>query len=186
MLAVAAIVAEHYARGGPVDSIAKVIAKLADADAAVAEPIVRGLAKGWIGKAHPKLDADLDKNLGRLAGRLSTTQRLSVVKLAGAWGSKQFEADLAEITGSILAKVKNEKTPTAERLSAAHDLVSQRPTDSATAKAIVELINPRTGPELAKGLFAALQSSDAPDIGQLLSPSCRHLPRRCAVPRSVC
>ncbi len=168
MLAIAPIVAEHYARGGPTNSVAKVIAKLADADAAVAEPIARGIAKGWLGKARPKLDAELDKNLGKLAGRLSTTQRLSVVKLAGAWGSKQFEADLAEITSSILAKVKSENTPTTERLNAAHDLVSQRPNDNATAKAVIELINPRTGPELAKGLFAALQLSDAPDVGQLI------------------
>src|SRR6185295_1663381 len=49
-LTTAAVVAEHYARGGPVESVGKVITKLAVADLSIAEPIVRGIAKGWTGK----------------------------------------------------------------------------------------------------------------------------------------
>jgi ABC-type dipeptide/oligopeptide/nickel transport system ATPase subunit len=85
--------------------------------ATIAEPIVRGLAKGWTTKVRPKLDAELDQNLVKLAARLSTTERLSIVKLAGAWGSKQFESDLAQITAALMAKVKNENTAATERLN---------------------------------------------------------------------
>jgi uncharacterized protein len=164
----AAIVAEHYGRGGPVDTVGKVLANLADAEATIAEPIVRGLANGWIGKSRPKLDADLEKHLAKLATRLKTSQRASVVKLATAWGSSQFENALAEIAAALLAKVKNEKAEAAERLSAAHDLIAQKAGDSETAKALIEQINPRTSPELAKGLLAALQASEAPEVGKLV------------------
>src|SRR5207248_8773251 len=67
----AAIVAQHYARGGTADSVGALIAKLAHADLNIAEPIVRGLATGWTGKAQPQLDASLDKNLAKLASRLN-------------------------------------------------------------------------------------------------------------------
>ncbi len=167
-LNVAAIVAEHYARGGPADSVDKVIAKLADADTTIVEPIVRGLAKGWTGKAQPKLSAELDKNLGRLAARLDTNQRGSVVKLSAAWGSKQFENALAEIGAALLAKVTNEKADAAERLTAARDLIYHRASDGEAARAIIDQIKPRTSPEFAKGLLEALQSSEAPNIGQLV------------------
>ncbi|HEY1860671.1 MAG TPA: PVC-type heme-binding CxxCH protein, partial [Gemmataceae bacterium] len=47
LLAVTAIVAEHYARGGPVDSVGTVVAGLGDADVHVAGAVVRGLMRGW-------------------------------------------------------------------------------------------------------------------------------------------
>ena len=42
LLGVVAVVAEHYARGGPVDSAGAVVARLAEADPAVADAAVRG------------------------------------------------------------------------------------------------------------------------------------------------
>ena len=164
----AAIVAEHYARGGPVETVGNVIAKLADTDASIAEPIVRGLAKGWIGKAHPKLDDNLDRALAKLASRLNNSQRASVAKLATLWGSGQFDSALKEIAATLLARVANEKADAAERLNAARDLISEKARDSEVASAIIGQINPRTSPELAKGLLTALQASEAPDVGQLI------------------
>ncbi len=162
----AAIVAEHYARGGPADSVHAVIAKLADADLTIAEPIVRGLAKGWVTSAKPKLDERLEKDLAKLASRLSTSQRSSVAKLASAWGSTQFQTALAEISAALLAQVKNDKVATQERVSAARELIANAAADKNTAKAIIDVINPRTPPEVAKGMLAALQASDVTDVGE--------------------
>jgi len=167
-LTTAAIVAEHYARGGPVDSIRNVIAKLADADLAIAEPVVRGLARGWPNKVQPKLDEGLEKDLAKLASRLSATQRSSVVTLASNWGSKQFEKAVAEVAAALLAKVQNETLDWTERVSAARDLVAQTPTDKEMAKVLIELLQPRTPPDVAKGILAALQSSEVPEVGQLI------------------
>src|SRR5207253_4882304 len=96
-----------------------------------------------------------------------------VVKLATTWGSRQFENALAEIGAALLAKVKNEKADATERATAARDLIAQGPADKQLAKEIIEVISPRTPPELAKGVLAAVQSSDAPEVGNLLLD---HLP----------
>src|SRR5262249_5228747 len=56
VLAVAGIVAEHYARSAPVGSVATVIAGLVDADPQVIASVVRGLSKGWPANKVPKLD----------------------------------------------------------------------------------------------------------------------------------
>ncbi len=162
----AAIVAEHYARSGPADSVATVIAKLVDADLTIAEPVIRGLAKGWITNAKPKLDDGLEKALAKLASRLPTAQRGSVAKLASAWGSTQFQAGLTEISAALLAQVKNDKVDPKERVSAARELIAHAAADKDTAKAIIAVINPRTPPEAAKGLLSALQSSEVADVGE--------------------
>src|SRR5438128_10324839 len=49
VLSVAAVVAEHYARGGGSDAVATVMASLAaaDADVSVADAIVRAFAQEW-------------------------------------------------------------------------------------------------------------------------------------------
>jgi putative membrane-bound dehydrogenase-like protein len=89
LLGVTAVVAEHYARGGPVDSAGAVVAKLADADPAAADAAVRGLARGWPAKAAPKLDDATEAALEKLTARLAPERRALVVRLAAAWGSKR-------------------------------------------------------------------------------------------------
>jgi putative membrane-bound dehydrogenase-like protein len=168
VLNAAVTVAEHYARGGPVDTVGQVVARMADAETSIAEPIVRGLAKGWPGKVRPRLDDALDRSLAKLATRVSTAQRASVVKLATAWGSKSFQNALAEIARALLAQVRNEKASIADRLRAANELLEQRPADAETAKAILEQITPRSNPELARGFLTALEECEAPEVGQLL------------------
>src|SRR5262245_51417720 len=96
LLDVAAIVAEHYARGGPVDSVGGVVARLADADPAAADVAVRGLAKGWPARTPPKLDGAIEQDLDRLAARLSPERRGMLIRLASAWGSSHFAKFSAE------------------------------------------------------------------------------------------
>jgi putative membrane-bound dehydrogenase-like protein len=169
-LNIAGIVAEHYARGGPVNSINNVMAKLADAaDLDVVEQVARGLARGWPSKVQPKLDDALEKSLAKLASRLPTAQRFSVASLATGWGSKQFEKAVAEIAAALLAKVKDEKLADNERTSAARELVAQTATDKPMADKLIALIEPRTPPDLAKGIIAALQSSEVPEVGQSIT-----------------
>src|SRR5262249_53900904 len=67
LLAAAGIVAEHYARGGPADSVGPVLAHLADAEPTVAEAVIRGFARGWPKKRPAKLDERVEKDLTRLA-----------------------------------------------------------------------------------------------------------------------
>ncbi|MCI0379416.1 MAG: ThuA domain-containing protein [Gemmataceae bacterium] len=167
-LAVAAVVAEHYARGGPADSIGNLVAKLADGDTVVTETVLRGLSRGWPRSKPPKLDDQMEKDLGRIATRLAPGKRGVLIQLAVSWGSRQFEKALAEVAAGLLARLQDETQKIDERVSAARELIEHQPQDKKTVLAFLEMITPRSPPELAAGLLQALQKSEASDTGALI------------------
>jgi putative membrane-bound dehydrogenase-like protein len=168
LLAVTAIVAEHYARGGPSDTVGALLARLADADPLVADACVRGFARGWGSAKSPPLDEQLEQGLDRLAARLPGARRAVVVKLASAWGSKKFQKYEAEVATTLLTRVKDEKLSAEERSAAARELVEYRPADVKTAETILDQVTPRVPAELATGLIRALQGSRAAEAGPLV------------------
>jgi putative heme-binding domain-containing protein len=167
-LTVAGVVAERYARNAPVDSVGSVLAGLMDADAQVLGAVVRGLSKGWPGNKPPQVDERTEQNLEKLISRLPPDRRGELVKLAVAWGSKKFEQLAAEVSRSLLAKVKDESQSATDRIAAALELVGYRSSDVATVEALLEQITPATPPEIAIGFLQALQVSEAADTGKLV------------------
>jgi len=165
---VAAVVAEHYARGGPVDSVGRVIAGLAEADAKVTDTVLRGLAKGWPAKQSPKLDERVEKDLERLLPKLVPERRGLLIKLAATWGSKKFETYAAEVVRSLLARVKDETLKPEERIATARELVAYQIADKEAVQTVLDFITPRTPPELGAGLLRALELSEAPEGGRLI------------------
>jgi uncharacterized protein len=168
LLAVAGIVAEHYARNAPAGSVGTVIAGLVDADAQIIGAVVRGLSKGWPGSKPLKLDERTEQNLEKLLNRLPPERRGELIKLTIAWGSKKFEQRVAEVSRSLLAKVKDESLPATDRIDAAGELAGYRRADVATVEALLEQITPRTSPEVALGFLQALQVSEVADTGKLI------------------
>jgi putative membrane-bound dehydrogenase-like protein len=168
LLGVTAIVAEHYARGGPVDSVGAVLTGLAKADAKVADAVVYGLAGGWPANKLPKLDEGAQQALTQLVSRLSTARRGQLIKLAAAWGSKKFEKYAAEVARTLLAQIKEESLSTAERVAAAREFVGNGIKDKATVQTLLDLITPSTPPQLAAGLLGALEVSEADEAGPLI------------------
>jgi putative membrane-bound dehydrogenase-like protein len=167
LLAVAAIVAEHYARGGSVDSVGGVLASLTTADPKVADAVVHGLAKGWPTDSRPTLDDKLEASLTKLVTLVAPERRGALVKLATAWGSKKLETYAAEAVKSLLAQVKNESLSAEERITAARELVGQRPADKETVQTLLDLITPRTPSDVAAGFLQALQTTEA-DAGSMI------------------
>src|SRR5262245_22875488 len=163
VLTVAGIVAEHYARGAPVDSVGRVLAALADGDPAAADAIVRGLAKGWPTGKPPTLDGQIEKDLGRLLTRLSPDRRGVLVRMATAWGTKQFAQAGAEVVKSLLAKVNDASLKPEDRVAAAAELVGYQASDKGVVTAVLDQITPQTPPELAVGLLQALKASESAD-----------------------
>jgi uncharacterized protein len=168
LLEVVGIVSEHYARGGPVESVGPVLAAMADGDPAVADAVVRGIAKGWPSGKPPKLDEAVEKDLGRLATRLSPDRRGALVRLASSWGSKQFATAGAELIKALLAKVGDASIKIEDRVAAAGELVGYQPADKEVASAILDQLGPQASPELAVGLLQALRSSESSDTGTLV------------------
>ena len=75
-------VAEHWARGGPSDKVAALLAGLAGGEPTVNEAILRGLARGWPSGRAAVIDRAGEDGLKRLSTELSPSARVS---LYGWW-----------------------------------------------------------------------------------------------------
>src|SRR5260370_783578 len=113
LLAVTTLVAEHYARGGPADSVRTGVAGLGNADPQIGAAIVRGLARGWPADKAPVLDGGLEADLERALNRLAPEQRGLLIKMTSAWGIKKFEKYAAEDARPLIREVKTESLRTA-------------------------------------------------------------------------
>jgi putative membrane-bound dehydrogenase-like protein len=159
------IVAEHYARGGPSQTAGSLVAALADAPVPVAETILNGMAKGWPSGKTAQLNDDTEKAMARLLVRLSPGSKGSLIKLATAWGSKGFDKYAAETTAALFAVVADAKAGDTARANAAHQLAEFRPNDEQVVEKLLDVITPRTSPELTAGVLEALSASQAANLG---------------------
>ncbi|HEV3343459.1 MAG TPA: PVC-type heme-binding CxxCH protein, partial [Pirellulales bacterium] len=126
VLAVVEIVAEHYARGGPEDTVASMLSALGKGDPRLAESILGGLAKGWPKGKAVKLDEETETALLQLLPRLSTGSQSQLVRLATGWGSEKFQKYAEEIVQSLTATLGDDKQTDGARVGAARQLVEFR------------------------------------------------------------
>jgi len=160
-----AIVAEHYARGVPADSIGSLIVALSTAEPPVAETIIAGLAKGWPKDKPARLDPATEEALVQLIPKVSPVGRGQLVSLATRWGSRMLEKYGAEIVAAFLAQVHDEKLDDKARIAAAGQFIDFRRTDREAAGELLKLLSPRTSPELATGLIESAGRSEAASVG---------------------
>src|SRR5205807_1549355 len=80
--------AEHFARGGPADTVGSLVEALAQTPEPVAAPIIAGLARGWPKDRPPALSEPTEKALVGLLSRLSPTTGSSLVTLAARWNGR--------------------------------------------------------------------------------------------------
>jgi uncharacterized protein len=161
-------VAEHHARGAPAGTIGSLLQAMADAPEAACTPVLAGLSRGWPKGKPGNLDEATEKTLATLMPRLSPAARGSLVALALRLGSTALEKNIKEITDAFLAQVRNEKEQEANRIAAAGQLIDFRKTDAVIARQLLELLSPRTGPELTAGLLEAVGKSESPEVGAAL------------------
>jgi putative membrane-bound dehydrogenase-like protein len=165
------IIAEHYARGAPVQSVGTLIESLASAMPEDAESIVAGFAKGWPKDKPAVLSQRADSSMATLLSRLSPAGRGALTTLASRWGSTALEKHVSGIAREFLAAAADETKPEADRVSAATQLVELKRSDSNAAVELLKAITPRSSPEFAKGLIEAVSHSEAPAVGQALVES---------------
>ncbi|WP_438269990.1 PVC-type heme-binding CxxCH protein [Paludisphaera mucosa] len=173
MLRVVERVAEHHARGGPVDAIGGVLAAFGDVAAtpfgrAVAERVVVGEARGWPADRKPTLDAAAEQALAGLLDRLPSEGRGRLVFLGSRWGSEAMKRASEDVAKALLARVGDDSKPERDRIEAAREVVELRPEDDAVAAGLVAAIAPRTPPALAAGLVEALAKGRARGAGPAL------------------
>lgn len=162
---VLAIVAEHYSRGGPTDTIASLLPALGDAKEEVAMAVLTGLAKGWPRGKTAILDDKAEEGLVDLLKKLPPATRGPLATFATRLGSKKLEAYGAEIAASFLTVAKDDKQAETARIAAARQLIDFRRLDASAAGELLAIITPRTSPDLGKGLVEAIGRSDSPEVG---------------------
>ncbi len=167
-LTIVSRLAEHHARGGPVDTIGVMMSAVAEADPLVGRAIVAGFAKGWPRDKAPRLDADAEKAIAALLPRLSTDARGQMLGLASRWGVKGLDGYVAQLARDFLAAASDETKPEAARIDSARQLIDLRKADPRAAREVIALVTPKTPPELASGLMAAVARSDSADVGSAI------------------
>lgn len=159
-----AIVAGHYARSGPTDSVGALFEVLEAAPVGVVNAVVRGLASGWPSASKPLLDSNFEQMIEKLIERLEPARRGELVKLAVAWGCRRFDKYLIEVAKALLERVRDSGRSTVERLAAARELIAQRPADAETVQNLLDLVSSRLPPELAVGLLQSVSASEASGV----------------------
>src|SRR3954470_22449903 len=137
LMPVTARVAEHYARGGPVDSIASVLALQGDLKPRVRDAVIAGLAKGWPRDKAPTLDADTLTALKALIPKLSIESRGQMLGLASRWGVKGLDAFVAGLAKDLLASASDEEVTEPARIDAARQLIDLRKADPKAARDVI-------------------------------------------------
>ena len=168
LIKAAGIVAEHYARGAPVESVGAVLGRLAKAEPSIAAAVIGGLARGWPKGKAAELDAQIESDLEQLLTRLSPDSRGLLVKLARSWGSTRFEKYAREVTVSLLRRLDDDALAAEQRLAAAVQLIEFQPLEKEAVVALLARVSPQTPPALAAGIIAALQASESPEVSTLL------------------
>ncbi|HVX61888.1 MAG TPA: PVC-type heme-binding CxxCH protein [Pirellulales bacterium] len=161
-------VAEHYARGGPTDTVASLMVALADANRHTADSILAGLAKGWPKSQTARLDERAESSMAALLAKVSPDAKGQLVNLASRWGSRRFEKYTAEIAAAFLASAQDEMQPDGVRANAAAQLIEFRRNDAAAAEELLQLVTPRTSVELATGLMEAIGRSESREAGAMI------------------
>jgi putative membrane-bound dehydrogenase-like protein len=162
-----AIVAEHNARSESTDP-QRLLTALAHAQGDIAAAALRGLVKGWPRDRKVELTAQLDESLSRLFEKLPAAAKAQVAALAVRWGSEKLGKQIAEMIGEFYDSAAKNELSDKDRIEAATQFVDLQKNDSAASK-LLDLITPRTSPELARGLVDALGHSEAMAIGVALA-----------------
>jgi putative heme-binding domain-containing protein len=142
-----------------------VVEALAGANEQIAAAVVAGLARGWPAGKPPTLSADAEKALAALMAKLPPSARGQLVTLTSRWGSKVLDKYAAEIARAFVAEMSDEKASDVRRIAAAVRLIEFRKADAETAEKVLDLLTPRTSPELARGLIDAVGRSEAKEVG---------------------
>ncbi|MBS0266845.1 MAG: ThuA domain-containing protein [Planctomycetes bacterium] len=155
------IVAEHIARNAEPERLPDILSALSKALPPVTEAIIGGLEKGWPKNKPVKLGDAGDEGLVKLYEASSPAIGSRLVALAARWGSTKLEQYAAKISEGLLNVIRDEKAEEKDRIAAAVQLVDFRRSDATVAGTLIELITPRTSPDLARGWVEAIGRSEA-------------------------
>lgn len=168
VMGMVSVVAEHYARGGPTQSVNELLASLGTAKPEMAETMITALNKGWPASKPAKLTEASEKALAQLLTRITPGAKSQLLRLASAWGSSNFAKYTKEIVETLMTNVTDENASDPKRINAAKQLMSFRPNDADVVKELLTLISVRASPTLSAGILEAVGESEAKSTGRMI------------------
>ena len=162
------IIAEHYSRGAPVDTVSSLITSLVKANRQVSATIVEGLAAGWPGDKRPVLDERLESKLEELVNQLDIGGRGQLLKLTSVWGSKRLAKYSDQIVAGLLHDLDNQQASIQLRAQAARRLLDFQSSTRSAVEEVLSRVTPRTDPALASAIVEALGGSQARELGTIV------------------
>ena len=126
------------------------------------------MARGWPKGRPARLDREHAEAIKKLAMELPSAARGQLVRLVSPWGNSILDSINAEMATSLLASAKDESLSEQRRVEAARQLVELRAASDETARQLLDMITPRTPPDLAAGLIDAVATGSAPETGNAL------------------
>ncbi len=158
--------AQGYAANGDAKTIGKLMeAIVADKDVTMKTSVVQGLAAGWPANKQVTLTEGESKAFAGLLATTEGTNRGKLLRLAGTWGVKGLEKQLADVAKGYLTTVQDSKLSEAVRIDAAKQAIELAPADDATAQALVQLVNNKASLNFNTGLLDALSISKSKTLG---------------------
>lgn len=168
-LPIAAIVAEHVARGkADAKAIEALTESLAKADSRLIGVVLDGLVRGWPQSHRLKIGSSAEQSLVALLERAPSGSKGQLLQLASLWGSKELEKHAASIVKALLDAARDNGLSVIDRAAAANQLVRFRADDDAVAESLLEIVTPQTAPELAAKIIDSLTASTARGVGAAL------------------
>ena len=141
-----------------------------------ADAILAGFAAGWPAGRKIQVGGAFEGHLAKALPGFSPKARLNLLKLSGAWGIKDSDAQLSAIAKTLLETVADATAADADRIDAAKQVLEFRPSDTAAAEAIFATVDAKTSPTLAVGLLDALSLSKAKTVGPAVVAKLASLP----------
>jgi putative membrane-bound dehydrogenase-like protein len=145
---------------------ARFFQRLEQADPAVAAATLTGLASGWPSDYSPELSRAHEEAVTKVLPKLPAASRGQLLKLARVWGVKGVAEQLKEIAAAMLKTALDEKATDDQRAEAVQQIIVFSGEDDMIAAKLLGIISARSSPVLINGVFEALSSSQAKDLGQ--------------------
>ncbi|MFM7205805.1 MAG: PVC-type heme-binding CxxCH protein, partial [Planctomycetaceae bacterium] len=175
-LALVERVAEHVARGGDAPAISELVARLTSAKPETAAAALTGLARGWPNGRRIEFDAAGREALVALVGSLPPAAQGQLITLVQRAGSDALDAQIAGVTTALLATIDKADASDRDRGEAAKWLVLLRPADLGIVHELLRRITPRTSPDVAGSLLAAVSQSNAAGTSEAILDTAGSLP----------
>jgi putative membrane-bound dehydrogenase-like protein len=166
-LAIVRTVAAHYAAGKdcPIENL---LASLPKAHPDFIDAVLDGALKGWPRYRDFKENDKIAGDLKEVFLKVPASSKGKVIRLAKLMNVASFDKQVGEITANLLKNFADDKQSDEARLNSAQQLLELQPDDAKLAEKLLDLVTPRSSPQLCSGILDAVGANSPSIVGPLL------------------